>query len=143
MRRAVETSEIVGEILKAPVEIEEDLAEMKLQAWAGLSEEEVARRWPDIYHLWNTRPGDLMIPGKEPLLGVHARALRAILRIKEKNDGYPVLAITHVALIRCLIIHFQKMDIHVYRTIAVPNTSVHRVQWDGDSASRTASGNRC
>jgi len=137
IQRAVETSKIVSRILNVPVTVEEDLTEMKLDAWAGLSEEEVARRYPEIYHLWNTRPGALVLPGRETLREVQSRAVRAIFRIKQVNDKSPILVITHVAIIRCLIIYFQNLDINIYRTINVPNISIYHLELNENSASIT------
>ena len=64
---------------------------------------------------------------------VQKRALKAVDKIKEKTVGSPVLAVTHVAILRCLIIYFQKLDINLYRTIDIPNASVFRLRLDGDS----------
>ena len=132
LRRALETSQIIGNVLNIPVEIEENLTEMKLGPWQGLAEAEVEKRFRSDYQLWNTRPGDLVLDDREPLLEVQGRALKAIHKIKEKNVESPTLAVTHVALIRCLIIQFQGLDIDLYRTIDVPNISVFRLQLERD-----------
>jgi len=130
IRRALETAQIVGTILKAPIEIEEDFKEMELGSWAGLAEEEVSRKFPDDYRLWNTRPVDLVLPNRETLGELKSRILRTILKIKGKDSEFPVLVITHVALIRCLLIHFEGLDMNLYRTIEIPNASLFGLQWD-------------
>ena len=135
MKRALETAKIIGDILNTPVEIEDDLAEMRLGPWKGLTEEEVSRQYPDDYFLWNTRPADLVLPDRETLCDVQQRILQAIIRIKERCRKFPVLAVTHVTPIRSLIIHYQRLDINVYRTINIQNLSVFRLRLDGDEAS--------
>jgi len=132
MQRALETASIIANTLKVPVEIERDLAEMELGIWTGLTEQEVSKKFPDEYRLWNTRPHDLFLADREPLTEVQQRALKAIAHIKEMNDGFPVLAVTHVAIVRCLILYYQSLNLNLYRTIPVPNVSVFRLQLDGD-----------
>jgi broad specificity phosphatase PhoE len=135
MKRALETSKIIGDILNIPVETEKDLAEMKLGPWKGLTEEEVSRKYPEDYFLWNTRPADLVLPERETLCEVQQRIIKAVARIKERSGKFPVLAVTHVTPIRSLIIYYQRLDINVYRTINIPHLSVFRLQSDGGKAS--------
>lgn len=130
MRRALETAKIIGDFLNTPVEIENDLAEMRLGPWKGLTEEEVSRQYPEDYILWNTKPVDLVLPNRETLCDLKSRILRTILKIKENDSEFPVLVITHVALIRCLFIHFEGLDMNLYRTIEIPNVSLFRLQLD-------------
>jgi alpha-ribazole phosphatase/probable phosphoglycerate mutase len=134
VQRALETAQIISQILNIPVEIENELAEMKLGAWAGLTEDEVSERFLGDYQLWNTRPAELVLPERETLREIQERALRVISHINKKSDGSSVLIVTHVAIVRCLIIHYQRLDINLYRRIDVPNASVFRLQWDGDYA---------
>ena len=108
---------------------------MKLGPWKGLTEEEVSRKYPEDYFLWNTRPADLVLPERETLCEVQQRIIKAVARIKERSGKFPVLAVTHVTPIRSLIIYYQRLDINVYRTINIPNLSVFRLQSDGDKAS--------
>ena len=129
----METSEIIRRILNVPIFIGENLTKMRLGSWMGLTEDEVSKKFPDDCQLWNTRPGDLVLPDRETLSEVQKRALKAVDKIKEKTVGSPVLAVTHVAILRCLIIYFQKLDINLYRTIDIPNASVFRLRLDGDS----------
>jgi len=132
MYRALETASIIANTLKVPVEIKRDLAEMELGIWAGLTEEEVSKKFPEDYRQWNTIPQDFVLAGREPLITVQQRALKAMAHIKERNGESPALAVTHVAIVRCLILYYQGLNLNVYRTIPVPNVSVFRLQIDGD-----------
>lgn len=132
IHRALETASIVANTLKVPLEIERDLAEMELGVWTGLTEEEVSKKFPEDYRQWNTRPEDFVLDDREPLITVQQRALKAMARIKEGSNEFPVLAVTHVAIVRCLILYYQGLDLNLYRTIPVPNVSVFCLQLDGD-----------
>lgn len=128
LRRALETSEIINRDLNMPILVEEGLTEMRLGPWMGMSEEEVAEKYPQEHGLWNSRPSELVLPDRETLAELQNRAIKAIYKINENNQEYPVLAITHVALIRCIIMHFQDLNINLYKTIDVPNVSVFRLR---------------
>lgn len=106
---------------------------MRLGHWMGLTEE-VSKRFVEEYRIWNTRPGQLVLLDRETLHEVQKRALRAIQRIEKESGEFPVLAVTHVAIIRCLIFHFNGMDLNLYRKIDVPNGSVFRLQIDEASS---------
>ena len=106
---------------------------MRLGHWMGLTEE-VSKRFTEEYRIWNTRPGQLVLLDRETLHEVQKRALRAIQRIEKESGEFPVLAVTHVAIIRCLMIHFQHLDINLYRRIDVPNVSIFCIKKDNDIA---------
>lgn len=129
IRRALHTAEILNSKLNKEIIIEENLKEMKMGPWEGLSEEEVEKKYPDEWEIWNTNPSRLYLKGSRESLGeLQKRALIAIKNISKKSCGLSVLAVTHVALIRLLIIHFNNIDIDIYRKISVPNGSVFKLQ---------------
>ncbi len=130
IQRAVQTAEILSKPLKTPIEIEEDLKEMKLGPWEGLSEKEVAQRFPSEWKIWNTRPSSLKMPGRETLKDIQSRALSAIHQISHGKESFSVLAVTHVALIRLLIIHHNRLTADDYRKIEIPNLSVYSIPRD-------------
>jgi alpha-ribazole phosphatase/probable phosphoglycerate mutase len=130
IRRAVQTAEILRKPLETPIEIEEDLKEMKLGPWEGLSEEEVAQRFPGEWKIWNTQPSSLKMPERETLNDIQSRALSVIHKISYGEGSFPVLAVTHVALIRSLIIHHNRHALDDYRKIEIPNLSVYSIPLD-------------
>jgi len=124
IRRAVQTAEIIDGFLDVGVEVEENLKEMRLEPWKGLSEEEVAERFPEEWKVWNTEPSKLNVDGRETLKEVQLRALEAVKRIYGCLDYSKVLAVTHVALIRLLMIYYNEMNMDDYRKIDVKNGAV-------------------
>ena len=122
--RTFETARIIDSILGAGIEVEEFLGEMQLGPWEGLSEEEVALKYPEEWKLWNSKPSGLKMQGRETLEELRTRALRGLQKITKPSDSSRILVVTHVALIRVLMIHYNKMDMDDYRKLDVPNTSV-------------------
>lgn len=122
--RAVQTAEIIGEVLKKSPGIDECFKELRLGIWQGKSEEEIFREFPEEWKIWNTKPVDLVLEGRETLGELQERVLRGIVGIKSKSDGSPILVVTHVAIIRILLLHVQKKELNLYKTIHVPNGKI-------------------
>jgi len=124
IRRAVQTAETINRFLNLPIETEENLKEMIMGPWQGLSEQEVAMRFPQEWKTWNSKPSELRLNGRETLKELQIRALKALEVILDKSLSSRILAVTHVALIRVLMIHYNNLLLDDYRKIDVPNCSV-------------------
>jgi len=131
IRRAVQTAEVINSFLNTTVEIEENFKEMKMGPWEGLSENEVAKRFPKEWEIWNSNPSKLKIDGRETLKGLQLRALKAIKKISNDSGASRILAVTHVAIIRVLIIYYNNLSMDNYRKIAVPNDAVYLLDIKG------------
>lgn len=133
VKRALQTAEILNSYLSTGVSIEEDLGEMGLGEWEGMPEDEVKSKYPEGWAIWNDRPKDLRLPGREALSSVQERAVRAVNKILCADSGRKIVAVTHFAIIRCLILYSKKLDINLYRKIEVPNATVFELVVNGNS----------
>lgn len=129
IRRAVQTAEILNRYLLTGIIIKEDLIEMKLDKWEGMAEEEIKLRYPREWEIWNKRPAELRLPKRETLSSVQERSIGAIKRILNENNKRRVIAVTHVAVIRCLILFFKNLDLNLYKGIDVPNSSIFELKF--------------
>ncbi len=134
VKRALQTARIISEHIKGELIVDDDLKEIKMGPWEGLSEDEVAARYPSEYRTWLSRPADLRLAGRETLDTVQARALKAITRILEERPEGKTLVVTHVAIIRCLILYYNHLHLNSYKSIDIPNLSVHRLVFDDEGA---------
>lgn len=125
IRRAIHTAEVINSFLNKRIEIEINLKEMKMGPWEGLSEYEVAESFPNEWKIWNSRPSELKIDGRETLEELQIRTLNGIRSISEDLDSLRILAVTHVAIIRVLMIYYNNWCLDDYRKIAVPNCEVY------------------
>ena len=125
IHRAIQTAEVINSFLNKRIEIEKNLKEMKIGPWEGLSEYEVAESFPNEWKIWNSKPSELNIDGRETLEELQIRALNGIRRISEDSDNLRILAVTHVAIIRVLMIYYNNLCLDDYRKIAVPNCAVY------------------
>jgi len=119
--RALQTAEVINSFLNKRIEIEKNLKEMKMGRWESLLENEVAECFPSEWKIWNSRPSKLKIDDRETLEELQIRALNGIRRISEGQDSSRILAVTHVAIIRVLMIYYNNWSLDDYRKIDVPN----------------------
>lgn len=121
LKRAFQTAEIIGGIIgKEPIP-DDSFKEIKLGPWEGLSEGEVARRFPEEWKIWNTRPAELVLEGRETLRALQERVLAGIRKIQWEMDGDEhLLLVTHVAIIRVLMLYSEGRDLNEYKKVPVP-----------------------
>jgi broad specificity phosphatase PhoE len=122
--RAVQTAEIIGDILgKQPIQATA-FREISLGPWQGKSETEVQSDFPQEWQLWNTRPAELVMEGRETLAEVFQRVLKGMALIQTQNNYHSVLVVSHVAIIRVIMLHWQGLDFNLYRTLPVPHGKI-------------------
>lgn len=125
IERARETASLLATTLDITVRDEPLLDEMLLGPWEGLTEQEINARYPREFSTWNTQPDLLKLPGRETLHQVAKRINPVVQRASTSNK--PVLLVTHVALIRVLVLSVLEIDLSAYKRVAVPNASCFRV----------------
>jgi broad specificity phosphatase PhoE len=125
IKRARETAEILGNAVGAPIHVENDLREMDLGPWEGLSEDQVGREFPREWEIWNRAPATLRLPGREPLQQVQTRALSMIRNLCLRHFGATIAAVTHVSVVRCVVLYAVGKDLNDYRSLTVENASAY------------------
>ena len=87
-------------------------------------------KFPVGWKIWNSKPSELKLDGRETLRELQHRTLRAIKKISNNSDFSRILAVTHVALIRALIIFYNNLSLDEYRKIDVPNGAVYLLDYN-------------
>jgi broad specificity phosphatase PhoE len=123
IRRAVDTALILAGNLAISAFIEKNLREMELGPWEGLSEDRVAVEFPEEWKTWNQTPAWLGLAGRETLEDVQRRILSVLQTWCLCNKKKTIAAVTHVALIRCILLYSMGKPLNDYRQIHVPNTT--------------------
>ena len=113
LKRAVQTAEIISEVLGADeLIIEEELQEISLGGWDGLPIREVKEMYPEEYE---RRGRDIFVfkngNKAENFYDVQYRAVRALRRILDSDDSKDVLIVTHSAVIRALENNLKGMKV--------------------------------
>ncbi len=128
MKRAIETAEIIGSVIGKEYKIMDELREMKLGQWEGMSESEIAQLYPKKWELWLTRPAELILPDRETLDEILRRSLNGIKKIIDNHLGQNIVIVTHVAIIRVLLLWHKKMDLSLYKTVNIPNGRIFKLE---------------
>ena len=132
--RARESAQIVAEVLGVPMMGDARLNELLMGPWEGLTESEVAVRFPEAFALWQDCPGRLVLEGRETLdtLGARVSATLSDAAMQES----PVLLMTHVAPIRVGILNLLALPLRLYKRLRVCNADCIVIDHGGSEARR-------
>lgn len=126
LARTRQTVEIIVKELKRdiPVHVDECFNELKMGPWEGLSESEAERQFPVEWAIWNSKPADLSIEGRETLAQLQSRVIEGIRSIERSHDYASVLVMTHVAIIRVVSLFDSGWDLNEYKSVQVENAKI-------------------
>jgi alpha-ribazole phosphatase/probable phosphoglycerate mutase len=127
IQRAIQTAEIIGKAIEMDFVIENAFREMELGPWEGLSEKDIARLYPEEWHIWHNSPAELKLPGRETLSALLERVLKGIWSIYEGMKDQTIVVVTHVAIIRVLLLWHKRKSLNLYKTIHVPNAEIFEI----------------
>jgi broad specificity phosphatase PhoE len=99
LSRARETAAAVARSQSLDVLIEPDLREKSFGSWEGLTDVEIAARFPDAVR---GRWGD-----GETTEAVAGRAITALERIRSRHAAGPVLVVAHGGPLRAILAHLE------------------------------------
>jgi len=126
--RVKETASYLSEALCLNVNVLAEFNEMKMGAWEGCSEASVKEAFPKEWELWNKHPSRLRMPDRETLEELQHRVLEGVKKIVKQSQGKTrICIVSHVAVIRVLILFSQKRSLDEYRKIEVPNAKPIRI----------------
>jgi probable phosphoglycerate mutase len=136
LARAYETASIVGARLGLQPTPVDDLREVDVGGWSGLSRSEVEARYPDAFRRW-LDGGEGWEDG-ETYADMAARVLDALRRIAGSHADEDVLVVSHGGPIRAIHAFAAGIDVHAYRRLnrVEGNADVSRVAVEGERISR-------
>ncbi len=121
--RTIETAQIMAKVLNAPVKLEEGLNEIRIPQWDGRLKTDLFEDHKTQYPIWKKDPSSFALPGAETLQELQTRAVYAMEKIFALHKGENVVAVTHLAVSRCLLLHYSGRPLSEYRTISVANAT--------------------
>lgn len=129
--RAYETALPTAAAFGLPIRKDAALREIDGGKWEGLSQEEIAARYPQEYAVWHNDIGLSRCTGGESMQEVQCRGIAEAEQIAEKHLGQTVLLATHAGFLRAMQCYWQKLPLSEMKDIQwVPNASVTEVQYD-------------
>jgi len=114
----------IGAVIGLTPIMEPSIKELKMGPWEGKFETDIVCNFEEEWKLWNTRPAELRLPGRERLQELLDRSQKFVIRVNAGNDTCAIVGVTHVAVMRVLYLFRNNLDLNLYRTIHVPNLAI-------------------
>jgi phosphoserine phosphatase len=128
LARARHTAEIVAAEHGVPLTLVDDLRELSLGEWEGLTVDEIRALPGDPYSCWVRDPVAGCPPGGEALHLLQARVLGAVDAIAAAHpNGEDVLAVCHGGVISAYLAHCLGLPLSSIWRVSVANCSLSAV----------------
>ena len=127
--RARDTAEAIAQSHGLDVFVLEELSEVDFGAFEGLTYDEIAAAWPDVYAEWMARPAVVTFPGGETFADVKKRVAEAVLRLRADHDERLVVAVTHGGVVRAVLAEALDLPDDRVFGVAIEPASMTRVEW--------------
>ena len=128
IQRALQTTQILSEDIGVDLEVDDAFRELEMGPWEGLSENDVAKEYPGEWSIWNSDPTKLRLAGRETLDELLGRVLTGVKSIYDKAKDRNVVIVTHVAIIRVLLLWHEKKSLNLYKSIHIPNAEIFEIK---------------
>jgi broad specificity phosphatase PhoE len=122
--RTRESAEIVGRELAVAVRPDECFNEIDLPHWDGLTKTEIRQRFGPEYPTWLDSPDCFTLPGCETLAQVQSRAVAGLEELFRQAQGRTTLVISHLIVVRCLVLHYRGLPLADFRSIKIDNAAL-------------------
>jgi broad specificity phosphatase PhoE len=117
LERTRETAAPIAERLGLPVAIDGDVSEIDYGDWTGSPFGELHAN--AAWQRFNSFRGTAQIPGGETMLAAQARALRAVLRLRDVWPEHQIAVVTHGDVVKAVLAHFLAMPLDLMRRIEI------------------------
>lgn len=129
--RTRQTAEILQNTLNIPVTVSDGLTEINIPHWDGLTKEQIRETFGDEYPTWLNSPESFALPGCETIAEVQERGLQALQDILAAEPTGNLLFVSHLIVLRCLVLYFKDMALKDFRTVKIDNGSVVPLKTNG------------
>jgi probable phosphomutase (TIGR03848 family) len=124
LERCLETAEIVTERRALPVEVLDELGEVRYGSWQGKTFRSLMKT-----KLWRTVqlvPSQARFPGPggESLLELQTRGVRAVETIRARHARGVVGVFSHADMIKAIVAHYLGLHLDLFQRIHVDTASV-------------------
>ncbi len=125
--RTTQTANIIAIANNLHYQMDDAFIEMAFGPWEGKSEYWIQQHYPIEWALWNRAPHQLQLPRRETLLELQNRVLRRMHKIAATEPEKTILVISHVSIIRVVLLQAQNRPLSDYKMIDVDNCELFPV----------------
>jgi broad specificity phosphatase PhoE len=133
LTRARETAEIIAGYHDLDVVTLKDLRELDFGEWEGLTGEEIAQTYPQLFERWVAGDFDVEIPGGEKRKLFLERVDNTLSQILDAHRGHTVALVSHGGPLKCILCDALATNPMGFWYFRLDNASVNLVEYDGDS----------
>jgi alpha-ribazole phosphatase len=101
--RTTESARAVALFHECGVQEDARLREIDFGDFEGLTYDEIAARYPELYRQWMEAPTEVQFPNGESFAAMRARVLASFDAIRERHEGRTVAIVTHGGVIRIVL----------------------------------------
>jgi broad specificity phosphatase PhoE len=130
-KRTLQSAEIIGSLLNIPVTVLPELDEIYIPHWDGLTKDEIRQQYGAQYPTWLSAPQNFYLPGCETLAQVQMRAVEAVNHLSAASRQQDVLIVSHLIVLRCLVLYFKGFALNDFRSIKIDNGCILQVSGGG------------
>ena len=129
--RTMESARILAGFHDCDCHQDAGLCEIDFGDFEGLSYDDIAARYPEIYRRWMEAPTEVQFPNGESFAAMRVRVPRAFEAIRERHEGQTVAIVTHGGVIRIVLAQALEMpDRSIFR-LAQDYAAMNLVAWVG------------
>jgi broad specificity phosphatase PhoE len=128
-RRAIEGAHLIAQPHARSCEIVAGLREINFGDFEGLTYDEIATRYPDLYRQWMETPTEVQFPNGESFAEMRIRVFSAFAEIQQRNDGRTFAIVTHCGVIRIVIAQALEMPEHCMFRLAQDYAGSNLLSW--------------
>lgn len=125
-KRTQQSAAIIGGLLHVPVSPLAAFDEIYIPHWEGLTKAEIMERYGEQYPTWLSAPQTFELPGSETLAQVQERAVAGLHRILP-GQRRNLLIVSHLIVLRCLVLYFRGGPLKDFRTVNIANGAILEV----------------
>jgi alpha-ribazole phosphatase len=101
--RTMESARILASFHACACREDTGLCEIDFGDFEGLTYDEIAARYPELYRQWMDSPTEVQFPNGESFAAMRLRVLRAFEEIRTASEGRTAAIVTHGGVIRILL----------------------------------------
>jgi|WetSurMetagenome_2_1015567.scaffolds.fasta_scaffold135692_2 broad specificity phosphatase PhoE len=127
-KRCIETAKGMIKDCPVEIEIENTIKEMSLGVWDGMTPYEIEKEYNKEWKIWNNQPEKLKMKDREDLQQLRKRVIPWFENIIHENEDGHYLIVTHVAIIRTILVYYLNIPLSNFRSIDIPYLNMYRIE---------------
>lgn len=143
LQRAVRTAGPIARRQGLEVNVVENLNDIHVGAWQGLTKQEVIEEYPELYRGWVDNPDQVRLPGGESLADVRSRVMPFIEDTVLRSGEGKVVLVSHRAVSKVLICALLGLANSSFWNIKLDTGGITRFIWEGDRIVLTSHNDTC